>query len=465
MEDEDFLIGVEYPGTIQSNEKMLQTLGGYDHINSTFSQNNRKLELKFRPNAPGCKPTCAERQKATSLVIKVKELKNSKTGETKIVHELIGCVDSIYKFNGLCDFQYLPMNHNKNEYESFKEQVSFPNIHQSKELPSAKEISQEDNKNNPLFLLPTSFSRMDTVQDYCFRRDVREIRGFAKNYAENIIGRTRQRRSLHNFFLTYDAEKVPEKPNAAAKDYLKSSGIESKMIQKVQEMFKQQKIWLKTELIHVTQIPEKFIRVILPVCAYYFSSGPWRNQWIAFGYDPRLDNNASIYQTLDYRLRFRGGTGRQLVESKRKTTSISRHKMTSSSKAKTSFIDLNISSNASKESNQVEMAERDEKFKDTYLFRSGRLPPSRQVFYQYKNILLAEVQVLIEKYKSKESCDEKNGWYKKGLDEKIRDILANVIKKTCFDVDDDNVSVAASNITADTMEYSDDDEQSDLEED
>ena len=32
---------------------MLETLGGYQHINETFSQPNRKLELKFRPETPG----------------------------------------------------------------------------------------------------------------------------------------------------------------------------------------------------------------------------------------------------------------------------------------------------------------------------------------------------------------------------------------------------------------------------
>ena len=48
--------------------------------------------------------------------------------------------------------------------------------------------------------------RTDTVQDYHFRKEVRDIKT-SKDLPDNIIGRTRQRRSLHNFFLTFDADR------------------------------------------------------------------------------------------------------------------------------------------------------------------------------------------------------------------------------------------------------------------
>lgn len=40
--------------------------------------------------------------------------------------------------------------------------------------------------------------------------------------------------------------------------------------------------------------------------AYYFINGPWRISWVKFGYDPRKDPTARIYQTLDYRIRTAG---------------------------------------------------------------------------------------------------------------------------------------------------------------
>ena len=203
--DDGQLFCVEYPATIKDDNKMLETLGGYQHINETFSQPNRKLELKFRPNTPGCKATCAERSKTSSLLLKVKLLKNSKTGETKMVHEVIGPVEATYKFNGLCDFQYLPMvkNENTNGFDSIKEQIVLDHLPSTKDFSSNESVSD----NTTLFLPPSSFSRTDTVQDYHFRKEVRDIKT-SKDLPDNIIGRTRQRRSLFNCFLTFDAEKV-----------------------------------------------------------------------------------------------------------------------------------------------------------------------------------------------------------------------------------------------------------------
>lgn len=435
--DEEHLICVEYPATIKNKDKMIETLGGYESINEVISQPNRKMELKFRPNVPGCKPTCAERVKTSSILVKAKMLKNKKTGETKVVHEIVGPVEASYKFSGLCDFQYLPMVRKDSQYESIKSQTMLDH------LPTTKEMEEEGN--TPLFLPPMAFSRTDTIQDYHFRRDTEK-----KDLPENIIGRTRQRRSLYNCFLTYDAENVPDKPNEAAIEQLENFGVEPKHIEKIKELFEEQKIWLKAELAHKCQVPYKHIKSILPVVAYYFSSGPWRNQWIKFGYDPRKDIDAAPMQTLDYRLRFRAGAIHQLVESKRKSLTMSRHKVTSASKAKTSVIDLNASTDKT-DINETELVEQEEKLRDAYLFRPGRLPPSRQVFYQYKNIIVSDAQILIKKFKlsgnaAAVKCDEKNGWYKKGLDEKLRRILAETIKQTCFE--DDNVSLAATNVTA-----------------
>ena len=57
----------------------------------------------------------------------------------------------------------------------------------------------------------------------------------------------------------------------------------------------------------ITSIPADRRKLILPVVAFYFTTGPWRNQWVKFGYDPRLEQGAATHQTLDYRVRLQGG--------------------------------------------------------------------------------------------------------------------------------------------------------------
>lgn len=151
-----------------------------------------------------------------------------------------------------------------------------------------------------------------------------------------------------------------------------------------------------------------------------------------------------------------------MVESKRKTLTLSRHKTTNSAKARTSMIDLNAKT-ASRDLNEDELAEHEEKMRDVYIFRPGRLPPSRQVFYQYKNIQVPEAQMMIQKHllHEGESCEiEKNGWYKRGLEEKLRNVLADTIKETCLE--DDNISLATSrDNTMDVDEFSEDSEPED----
>ena len=135
-----------------------------------------------------------------------------------------------------------------------------------------------------------------------------------------------------------------------------------------------------------------------------------------------------------------------------------RHKVTNTTKAKTSIIELD-ESNYKQKANDDEVAEREEKIRDAYLFRPGRLPPSRQVFYQYKSLTVPEAQILIQEYKlaPEQTCDEKNGWYKRGLEEKLRSVLAETIKFSCLD-QDDNVSLATTNVTNAIEEESSEDD-------
>jgi general transcription factor 3C polypeptide 5 (transcription factor C subunit 1) len=55
------------------------------------------------------------------------------------------------------------------------------------------------------------------------------------------------------------------------------------------------------------QISPDRLKFIIPAVAYYFTTGPWRNLWIRFGYDPRKDRSSAKYQSLDYRVRVEGG--------------------------------------------------------------------------------------------------------------------------------------------------------------
>ena len=113
---------IEYPGVVNSTDKMLESLGGLETIAQVIEEPNRRLELRFRPDDVFCKPTCGEKQTDTSFLIRVKR-KKLKAGlepseERPAVRSEVrveGIVTDNYKFNNLCDFQYLPMVYNAEE--------------------------------------------------------------------------------------------------------------------------------------------------------------------------------------------------------------------------------------------------------------------------------------------------------------------------------------------------------------
>ncbi|KAK7083317.1 General transcription factor 3C polypeptide 5 [Halocaridina rubra] len=62
---------IEYPGLVNNVDNMLKTLGGVEKISEVYCEDNRRMELRFRPNDVYCKPTCGERHNSTALLLRV----------------------------------------------------------------------------------------------------------------------------------------------------------------------------------------------------------------------------------------------------------------------------------------------------------------------------------------------------------------------------------------------------------
>lgn len=142
-----------------------------------------------------------------------------------------------------------------------------------------------------------------------------------------------------------------------------------------------------------------------------------------------------MYQTLDYRIRLQGGAKHKVKAKRSYANYLLPYKATNWSKSRTSVISadaLNAKDNESpSKQTESERAEEEEKFKDIYLFRPGRIPPCRQMFYQYKDLQLDQAQALLTDLKSKmvDKCDEKWGWFPVGTDIQLREILTKSINE------------------------------------
>merc|ERR1719295_330580 len=415
------------------------------------------MELRFRPDDTYCKPTCGTRAESSSLLVKVKRVrvtrKCKRTGKTmepkeEIRTEVLAPIQTTFTFNNLCDFQYLPTETTKDlepgeaDVKSAKpsafvhrpilDQVHFDKLVDSKWVTEGRQA--------PLFVPPAAFSRMDQPQEYQYRRDTagqKTVTGTPLN----IIGRTRQRRTLHAIFVNYDVEKVPAKPSDVALNQLKVKFIESNERDRVAEAFKSQPVWTKTGLNCTVNVTMDRLKFILPTLAFYWTSGPWRNQWTMYGYDPRKDRGSHQYQTLDYRVRLEGGAKLKVRAKRSYANYLLPYKSMNWSKPKTSTIvretftesgggggDEDAAAAASEAEAQALLDAR-----SRYIFEDGMVPPHRQMFYQYKDILLPEAQRILRSCLLSEDvvdCNEKNGWYRPNTDDKVREIISKSVSKT-----------------------------------
>ncbi|KAG0704432.1 General transcription factor 3C polypeptide 5 [Chionoecetes opilio] len=394
--------------------------------------------------------------------------------------ELLGVVHTTYKFNsksspptpqgwdtlhhhitaafshhinvtraGLCDFQYLPLE----TREDATQQVCV----YDQLVPHGIEKADWLNQPAPLYLPPAAFTRMDTPQDYRYRR---EKNNEAKvKVPQNIIARTRQRRTHFAIFHSFKDGEVPQEPLPGAMSQVRVKFMDSDSYQTLKKEFEKRPIWSKNALWVRLDYKKDKLKYLLPTMSYYFHTGPWRNLWVRMGYDPRKEPKAWIYQTFDFRIRQAGGMKTQ-VEAKRsysnyvlpyKNSNASRRKVsTHRSPQVTGHHRSPVTGHRSPQISVIqslhlgepgepgeegsEECSVDEKnVEDLYVFRPGMIPPYRQMFYQYCDIQVPEIQGLLEEAiltGANKVCSEKYGWLPAGVEVTCRNRMSRLIETT-----------------------------------
>lgn len=145
------------------------------------------------------KPVYGDRKSTTSLIIRAKQLRNKRTGEVKVVSEIVGVASKLYTFNGenalfntnflklnwfyfiyclilgMIDFQYGPFEKisanfvgiisgdasDQDRFRIFYDQLLVKE-------PTRVLDSHLQTSNMPLFLPPLLFTRLDQPTMYCF---------------------------------------------------------------------------------------------------------------------------------------------------------------------------------------------------------------------------------------------------------------------------------------------------------
>ncbi|MEE6505375.1 hypothetical protein FKM82_005508 [Ascaphus truei] len=302
------MVCVEYPGLVRDVGKMLLTLGGEEGVSRIYADPSKRLKLYFRPKDPYCHPLCANRFPTTTMILRVKKTSRGRSQApgvagsapgVKIDMEIIGVVGTVYKFQGMSDFQYLAMHCSTDgSRTSLYDKVLL-------RKPEKEEFFHQE---MPLNIPPPIFSRLDTPVDYYYRPNIHHREGYQPPQVsgENLIGLTRARRPHNAIFVNFEEVEAPREPQPAAVQNWKklcTNSTDKRAEQEIKRLFGVRPVWSRNAIkANISIHPEK-LKLLLPCVAYYMLTGPWRSLWVRFDYDPRKNSEAKIYQVLDFRIR------------------------------------------------------------------------------------------------------------------------------------------------------------------
>lgn len=194
--------------------------------------------------------------------------------------------------------------------------------------------------------------------------------------------------------------------------------------------------------------------------------------WCKYGYDPRKDSKNALYQTFDFRIKQQGFK----VKPKRSYANILLpYKSTPSSRPKVVIMNrhsisraVNAAKNNDGQKNKI--SER------VYIFRPGYIPLSRQIFYQYCDVLVPEIQKMFEdlllQLSENAYCDNVTGFLPAGFDNKCREIVNALVQDELLKIKDKpstSVNILNEDIQEESMDEDDDmlneyDDDEDIEE-
>ncbi|THD26308.1 General transcription factor 3C polypeptide 5 [Fasciola hepatica] len=409
------------------------------------------------------KPASADGIQVTGLILRVKQMRNRRTGETKISSTIVGRVSRMYRFDAMADFQFGPFErvltattyskpfstaNENNQFRVFYDDIVLREPTTQLEPFLCREA--------PLYLPPLLFSRADVPFLYNFAPRYRSSEYVELEENSQRLPVARKARPSHGSFVKL-TQPTPTAPNPLAVERIHRIGSSAEQTcQFIRELFDQRPIWIRGALMN--NLERKYranlFKYALLVCAYYMVGGPWGRSWIRFGYDPRLMKEARFYQMIDFRIqshvlirkileRSCGKTGNILCDTSRRYRTNKRIRGTArwlDRSIESPDIRVTMSSdlagNADDESEEDALADDYVEYVDPYapaqkdfIFTADRLPTAQQTVYCVSDIDIPEVREIINEEPERDTYDPIEGWLKPGSTKRIRSLMGQYLRK------------------------------------
>ncbi|KAJ3154164.1 tau 95 subunit of transcription factor TFIIIC [Geranomyces michiganensis] len=290
---------VEFPGYVKDSTKVLKMLGGTEAMEKAFAEDLKVLELRYRPDDPFSHPINGEIIPTGNLLLSVttRRRKRQPAAEPPEVRtRFLGTVTKTCRFRALADYQWLV----DPDDPIAKLRKSIHNFDASG-IDEFKLQLDKGPRKNLRNMPPPAFSRLEWPLEYGYRQNFAVVKVcLQKDNAPpemKLINRYRRQKFAATQFSGTGGT-VPARPSPAAS----SEGVSAAGKQAMRTLFNTRPVWTRLALIN--SLPAAYrgdLKVLLPLYAYSMTAGPWRDTWIRYGYDPRLDPEARFYQIIDVR--------------------------------------------------------------------------------------------------------------------------------------------------------------------
>lgn len=426
------LVAILFPGIVKNDDKALECLGGVRNISHVHSKSNKRLGLSFQPDNPYIRKIYSEPKTTSGVLIKVRIKKCKINNELKkevVSTTIIGRVKKVFKFDSLSEFQYLPV-----QTEGAGDGT--PKCFLEDLLPTGLDTVDFLSKSVPLFIVPSVFTRTDRNVSYSYTDKKYITKEPNPETSDDVHQKKRAERGIPISRFVFNL--TNNIPNSPPEHYLEQKRLKvaaspeiEKEFQIICELFKQRPIWSSNLIKYHTKLKLQSVKLLMPCLAFFIKDGPWRSSWVKYGYDPRKNPEARMYQILDFRVRHAGGI----------------HSMVKKDVGPVNKKGDSVRSVA-KRIRTARPTSNDEITLRHVIFKPGMIPPQRQIFFQICDLDIPEAKEMLSMDPpAGYMCHEKHGWLPPNAADTLRGHVFRYVKEA---------------IISNNMKFEQDDSEGDL---
>ncbi|KAH8926211.1 hypothetical protein BT69DRAFT_1317752 [Atractiella rhizophila] len=313
-------VSIEYPGVVteqpESMERAIESLGGAaalsSAINSPSPSNQVELRLGsedeiFRHPIPG------DIVDSDNIVLKLtRRRRKKKVGvdneeEGVFSVECLGLSTKIIRFRKMADFQFSP--NMDDPILDLADAIRKMDVERIRNTPIRPVEETDDYGKDINIFPPPSFAGSNTVPFiYNFKQNTHSHLQTVIRPSGEEVTRLQAKSKHRNYIphsIPFDATEVPTEPLEEHVAACKVGSITPALIDRLKSVMRERPVW--THQAFTTHLTEEENRILLnykelrSVMAYTFSDGPFRDLHVRYGYDPRIEPEARIYQRIQLR--------------------------------------------------------------------------------------------------------------------------------------------------------------------